>query len=62
VQLGPSAREVSIGLATRHRSSIASIRTPRHVSDLSVKHWRIRSGVVDIGHAQQAQQPALEPA
>jgi hypothetical protein len=57
-----SSRELLIGLATRHRWSNAQTCFEQHASDLSVERQPVKSGVVDFRHAQQAQEPALEPA
>jgi hypothetical protein len=57
-----SSREFLIGLATRHQWSNAQTRFEQHASDLSVERQPVKSGVVDFRHAQQAQEPALEPA
>jgi hypothetical protein len=54
MQFDPSAREVSIGHATRHHCSNAWIGTGNHLLGLSVGRWLIKSGVVNVCHAKQA--------
>src|SRR5438552_2700973 len=54
--------ERGIGRETRSPQSNACTATGCPVWDLSVEPWPLISGVVDLGHAQQAQQPVLEPA
>jgi hypothetical protein len=51
-----------IGLATQYSWNHAWIWTSHHVSHLSVELQPVESGVIDIGHAEQTQEPALEPA
>jgi len=57
-----SVREVLIGHATRHHRGSAWMRTGQHESELSGKRWSASSLVIDVGHAKQAQEPALELA
>ena len=61
-QLDLSVREVLIGHATRQYHGSAWMRTDQHEPEVSVKHGSVSSFVIDVGHAKQAQEPALELA
>jgi hypothetical protein len=59
-QLDSPVREVLISHATRHHRGAAWVGTGQHVSDLPMNRKSVKSGVIDLGHAKQAQEPALE--
>ena len=61
-QLDSPVREGLIGDATRHHHGTAWMGTGQHVSDLRVERRSVKSGAIDVGHAKQAQEPALELA
>ncbi len=61
-QLEWSVRDGMIGPPTKHYHGGVNTVTGQHEPALSRKRWSLRSLVVDLGHAKQAQEPALELA
>src|ERR1700677_2776946 len=59
-QLDWSVRDRLIGLPTKHCHGSGSMRSGQHEPALSRKRWLLRSLRVDLGHAKQAQELALE--